>query len=93
MEIVKVDIIDNDLSYNENPILDTYYLIDPDREKLQQLKEMIENRFEYQYDETLSDEEIIVKELIVDNIWDCIYDFITTNFKILDINEVFEIKY
>lgn len=93
MKIVKVDIIDNDLSHNENPILDTYYLIDPDREKLQQLKEMIENRFEYQYDETLSDEEIIAKELIVDNIWDCIYDFITTNFKILDINEVFEIKY
>lgn len=44
-EIIRVDIIDNDESY-EDRLQGTYYLKNPDESKLKELKRMIENRFE-----------------------------------------------
>ena len=44
-EIIRVDIIDNEESY-EDRLQGTYYLKNPDESKLKELKRMIENRFE-----------------------------------------------
>ena len=57
MKIVRVDIIDRDLGYGENPILDSYYLIDPDAEKLKELLHKLNARLDYDYDKKLSEEE------------------------------------
>lgn len=92
-KIVKLEIRDPDivgmLDY-PNGILDTYYLINPDKNTLAVLKHMIENRFDY---DGLTDEEIAAKEKFCDNIWEEIDDFIVKNFVTLDIDETYRITY
>lgn len=95
-KIVVVKIIDHDWDDSTScpgGILDTYYLVNPDAEKLNQLKAMIETRFDYGSDETLSDEEYEQAENFCDHIWENIEEFIKENFVSLDIAEVFEISY
>ena len=47
-KIVRLDIVDNDLDYRDTQdrILDTFYLINPDKEKLNRLQQMIKDRHE-----------------------------------------------
>ena len=92
MEIVRVNIVDNYMEHGEDPILKTFYLLNPNQEALGKLKQMIENRFDYQFDDDISNEEIKAAEEFNDNIWNNIYDFVEANFEQLDIHEC-EIEY
>lgn len=67
--IVRLDIVDNDWTESEQ-ILFTFYLVNPDKDKLNALKEMIENRFDADYEFT----------------WDVMFDYIETNFETIDID-------
>lgn len=68
MNIVRVDIVDNDLS-PAHRVQDTYYLVNPNEEKLQELKDLVESRFETGDLEQYSE----------------IRDFINTHFNTVDI--------
>lgn len=92
MKIVRVDFKDCSI-FDGTPILDTYYLIDPDEEKLKELKRKVETRFDYEYDNTLSEEEYEYMREIADDPWGFIDLFVELNFKTLNIDEVFEIDY
>lgn len=89
VKIIQLVIEDKELG----EIQDTHYLVNPDKNKLKELKHMIEDRFDYQNNENLSDEEIEKAEIFCDNIWDNIENFIKQNFVELDIKEVYEIEY
>lgn len=93
--IVEVTIVDPDWadSENLNGVLGRYLLVNPDEDKLKTLKQMIENRFDYQNDKTISNEEIEKAENFCDNIWDHIGVFIEENFISLDVDREFEIQY
>lgn len=91
-QIVKLDIVDTDVEF-ETPILATYYLVNPDMNKLDELKEMIEHRLDYMCKDDLSDEEIEQSEKFCDDIWGNIYNFIHENFTTLDIDNTYEIEY
>jgi hypothetical protein len=72
-KIIRLDIIDNDWD-EENPrIMDTYYLVNPDMEKLDELQKLMNNRFDYED----GDEYIESFEEI--------YDYIEENFTSIDI--------
>ena len=71
MNIVRVDIVDNDTSLADR-LQDTFYLVDPDEAKLQELKTLVENRFETGDIEDYSD----------------VVDFIERNFYTTDIETV-----
>lgn len=88
--IVKLVIIDYDANGETLLELD---LINPDRKKLNELKQMIEHRHDVLFDENATDEAIEYAEEFNDNIWDNIYAFIDENFVVLDINEDYEIAY
>ena len=94
--IVRVNIKDNELVGDvvyPDGVLKTYCLINPDEEKLEELKRMIENRFEYQYDDGLTDEEIRNAEEFCRSIWENIDNFVQDNFHVLfDVYE-YEIEY
>ena len=84
--IVKLEIKDNEI----NEVLDTYYIVNPDKSRLAELKKDIEGRFNY---DGLDEEEIEAKEEFCDDIWNCIECFIKNNFITLDIDETYEIEY
>ena len=94
--IVRLEIKDSDLvgmiEY-PNGVLDTYYLVDPDKNKLAILKNMVEHRFDYMSAENLTEEEFEKAEELNSNIWDAIDLFISTHFTVLNIDEVYEIAY
>ena len=89
-EIVKLQIVDYDAN---GEIMLEYDLINPDRKKLAELKHMIEGRYDYQFDDNLTDAEMEKAEQFRDNIWEEIEKFIADNFVVLTINEVYEIAY
>ena len=76
LNIVRVDVVDNDVSFTNERILETFYLIDPDEQKLSFLKNKIETRFDESFDN---------KEEQIEDWWAFIYDFVRNNFKVLDI--------
>jgi hypothetical protein len=86
LKIVKLEIKDEE-------ICDTYYLVNPDKDKLAELKHMIEHRFDYMFDENITDEEFDKAEELVSDIWKAIDLFISANFVTLDIDEIYEIAY
>ena len=88
VKIVKLEIIDAD-----EGIQDSYLLLAPDKTKLAELKRIVENRFDYQYDEDITDEEFKMAEAVCDNIWDIIDTFVNDNFIVLEVDEVYEIAY
>lgn len=90
LKIVKLQIIDYDAN---GEILKEYDLINPDKAKLEELKHMIEHRNDYMFAENISDEEFDKAEEFADNIWECINEFISTNFVVLNIDETYEIAY
>ena len=85
-KIVKLEIKDNEI----HDVLETYYLVNPDKNKLAELKRDIEERFNY---DGLDDEDIEAKEEFCDDIWNCIGCFIQNNFVVLDIDATYEISY
>ena len=91
MKIVRVDFKDCSI-FDGTPILETYYLIDPDEDKLKELKRKVETRFDYEYDDTLSEEEYEYMREIADDPWGFIDLFVELNFKTLNI-DTFEIDY
>ena len=76
--IIRVDIIDNEPENPKSRILETYYLLNPNRDKLEALRKAIEQR--------LDDENSEYKGL-----WD-IREYINKNFLTLDIERM-EIKW
>lgn len=46
MNIVRLEIVDNDTMNYEERLQGVFYLVDPNEEKLEELKTLIENRFE-----------------------------------------------
>lgn len=72
--IIRVDIIDNEPENPKSRILETYYLINPNRDKLEALRKAIEQR--------LDDENSEYKGL-----WD-IREYINKNFLTLDIERM-----
>jgi hypothetical protein len=79
-EIVKLQFHDADINERDG-ILKTYYLIAPDREKLLELREKVENRFnDPNYDDR-------------DGYWDVIDDFVRKNFSTIEIADTFVIEY
>ena len=87
MEITKVNIVDGCLEHGEEHIMKTFYLLNPNKDKLYELKQLIEERFDYQFEDDISDEEIKAAEEFNDDIWNHIYDFVEKNFQQLDICE------
>ena len=79
-EIVKLQFHDADINEKDG-ILKTYYLIAPDREKLLELRQKVEDRTNDQnYDDR-------------DGYWDVIDDFVRENFSTIEIAETFIIEY
>ena len=76
--IIRVEIIDNEPENPKNRVLETYYLLNPNRDKLEALRKAIEER--------LDDENSEYKGL-----WD-IREYINKNFLTLDIERM-EIKW
>lgn len=72
--IIRVDIIDNEPENPKNRVLETYYLLKPNRDKLEALRKAIEQR--------LDDENSEYKGL-----WD-IREYINKNFLTLDIERI-----
>lgn len=95
-KIVEVTIFDPDWSDGNNcpdGVLARYLLVNPDEEKLEELKRMIEHRFDYQTDDSISDEEIEKAEAFCDNIWERVGAFIADNFVSLNVDKKFKIEY
>jgi hypothetical protein len=79
-EIVKLQFHDADINERDG-ILKTYYLIAPDREKLLELRDKVENRFDDpDYDDR-------------DGYWDVIDSFVRDNFSTIEIADTFVIEY
>ena len=72
--IIRVDIIDNEPENPKNRVLETYYLLNPNRDKLEALRKAIEHR--------LDDENSEYKGL-----WG-IREYINKNFLTLDIESM-----
>ena len=92
LKIVRLEINDADL-VGADKLLDTYHLVNPNEDKLALLTHMVEHRFDYLYDNNISDEDFEKAEELSGNIWEAIDLFISTNFIVLDIDETFEINY
>jgi hypothetical protein len=88
-KIVRLEIVDTDVEF-KTPLLDAYLLVNPDREKLAELKHMIEHRFDT---DGLTDEEIEAKQNFCDDIWGNIERFINENFIVLHLDEIYDIEY
>ncbi len=45
-KFVRVDIVDNEYDYGSERIMDTYILVNPNMEKLEELQTLLNNRFD-----------------------------------------------
>ena len=81
------------LVIKDDEIQNINYLVNPDKDKLAELKYMIEHRFDYEFENNLSNEAIKEAEEFCDNIWNNIERFIEQNFVTLDIDEEYQINY
>lgn len=79
-EVIKLQFHDADINERDG-ILKTYYLIAPDMDKLIELRNMVENRFnDGNYDDR-------------DDYWDVIDKFVHENFSLIEIADTFVIEY
>ena len=76
-KFVRVDIVDNDVDYGCDKVMDTYILVNPNTEKLKELQKRLDHRFE-------SGE--------FQNYYD-IDDYITENFEVLKMADFIEIEW
>ena len=72
--IIRVDIIDNEPENPKNRVLETYYLLNPNRDKLEALRKAIEERLDNENSE-------------YKGLWD-IREYINKNFLTLDIERM-----
>lgn len=79
-KIVRLQFHDADIN-ERNGILKTYYLVNPDRKKLGELKAMVENRFEYGGDDCDY------------TYWDKIDDFVQRHFTTVEVADTFVVEY
>ena len=79
-EIVKLQVHDADINERDG-ILKTYYLVNPDRERLVELRSMVENRFD---DDNYDDR---------DGYWGVIDNFVKSHFSTIEISDTFVIEY
>jgi hypothetical protein len=79
-EVVKLQFHDADINERDG-ILKTYYLIGPDMDKLIELRNMVENRFD---DENYDDR---------DGYWDVIDAFVHEHFSTIEITDTVVIEY
>lgn len=80
-KIVILNIIDSGEDYTQT--IETFYLINPDENRLNELKEMVEHRFE--------DDRAGKDNRFLGN-FGAIYDYVSENFKTLDVKE-FDIEW
>lgn len=102
-KVIQLKIIDNELSdfrdesYHEsypNGLLRSYLLVNPNEDKLKELKQIVEHRRDFEDNfEELSDEEYQKLDEFADSIWDYIEDFIEKNFTVIKIDDTFDISY
>ena len=79
-KIIKLQFHDADINERDG-ILKTYYLVNPERSKLIELKNMVEKRCEHaRYEEDCS-------------YWDVIDEFVQKNFETIEISDAFIIEY
>ena len=71
-KIVRVDIVDNDYVKYSERLQDTFYLVDPNERKLEELQQKIKNRYEDDVTDYIADYGEII-------------DFIAENFNTIDI--------
>lgn len=76
-KFVRVDIVDNDVDYGCDKVMDTYILVNPDTERLNELQERLNSRFESGEFEQYYD----------------IHDYITENFEVLEMSDFIEIEW
>ena len=81
-KIIRLDIVDEDAPPDERAQC-TYYLLNPDEDKLQEFKCMVENRFD---DEEYGKENPFIGD------FGAVMDYVTNNFKTVDI-ETREVKW
>jgi hypothetical protein len=79
-EIVKLQFHDADINERDG-ILKTYYLVNPDRERLVELRNMVDNRFN---DDNYDDR---------DGYWGVIDNFVKAHFSTIEISDTFVIEY
>lgn len=79
-EIVKLQFHDADIDERDG-ILKTYYLVNPERSRLIELREMVENRFD---DPNYDDR---------DGYWDVIDEFVKSHFSTIRMADEFIIEY
>jgi hypothetical protein len=99
IDIVRFEINDDDYARCENRLVEVYYLVNPDREKLNKLQHLINDRHrlyeeleeKYNYNipyDTLSDEEKMINNMVAE-IWsDEVSKFIKDNFQTIDVDVV-----
>ena len=68
-KIVRLDFTDTELSHYDEHFVETFYLVNPDEEKLNYLKEKVEHRFDDENWEQFS----------------TVYDYVAENFDVLHI--------
>ena len=78
-KIVRLDVVDNQPEIESERILATFYLINPDKDKITLFQKKMKARFDEDdelYDEYFADD------------FSAIYDFIEENFSSIDINSM-----
>lgn len=78
-KIVRLDFTDTELSHYDEHFVETFYLVNPDEEKLNYLKEKVEHRFDGKGDENWEQ-------------FSAVCDYVAENFDVLHI-ENFEINW
>lgn len=96
--IIRFEINDNDCACCENRLVEVYYLVNPDRKKLNKLQHLINDRHrlyeeleeKYNYNipcDTLSDEEKMINNMM--DVWsDEVSEFIKNNFQTIAVDVV-----
>ena len=78
-KFVKVDIVDNEYDYGTERVMDTYILVNPNTEKLNELQKLLNNRMD--------------ENNQFESNYHAIYDYIVENFEVLDLSDYIEIEW
>ena len=76
-KFVRVDIVDNDNGYDSERVMDTFILVNPNLDKLEELQELLNNRFESGEIEHYGD----------------VIHYMNENFEVLKMSSFFEIEW
>lgn len=76
-KFVRVDIVDNDNGYDGERVIDTFILVNPNLDKLEELQELLNNRFESGEIEQYGD----------------VIHYMNENFEVLKMSNFFEIEW